>query len=129
MSPKRILITGKGQLGTFYQEYFLGKGLVVVAYGSELDVRNESAVRAKIAEFKPDLVIHTAAKTNIDWCEQNKLEAFGINTLGADIVGKVCQEQNIFLLHISSGCVLESKSAIDAQTEFVVPSPLCFYSF
>lgn len=129
MKPTKIFITGKGQLGTFYKEYFENKGVTVAAFGSELDVRDEKAVQSKIEEFNPDLVIHTAAKTNIDWCEQHKLEAFDINTLGADVVGKVCQEKNIYLLHISSGCVLESKSAADAQTEFVVPSPLCFYSW
>ncbi len=129
MLPTKIFITGKGQLGTFYKDYFEGRGMTVVAFGSDLDVRDEQAVRNKITEFNPDLVIHTAAKTNIDWCEQNKLAAFDINTLGADVVGKICQELNIYLLHISSGCVLESKSADDAQTEFVVPSPLCFYSW
>lgn len=129
MLPTRIFITGKGQLGTFYKDYFEGQGKTVAAFGSELDVRDEKAIRNKIEEFNPDLVIHTAAKTNIDWCEQNKLEAFDINTLGADVVGKICQEHNIYLLHISSGCVLESKSADDAQTEFVIPSPLCFYSW
>lgn len=129
MKPTRIFITGKGQLGTFYKDYFAGRGIAVAAYGSELDVRDEKAAQTKIEEFNPDLVIHTAAKTNIDWCEQHKLEAFDINTLGADVVGKICQNKGIYLLHISSGCVLESKSATDAQTEFVVPSPLCFYSW
>lgn len=129
MQPSRIFITGKGQLGNFYQDFFKKQGATVVAFGSELDVRDEKAVRNKVDEFNPDLVIHTAAKTNIDWCEQNKLEAFNINTLGADVVGKICQEKNIYLVHVSSGCVLESKSAADAQTEFVVPSPLCFYSW
>jgi dTDP-4-dehydrorhamnose reductase len=129
MQAKRILITGSGQLGTFYKEYFESQGKIVAVFGSELDVRNEKLVREKVEEFNPDLLIHTAAKTNIDWCEQHKMEAFEINTLGADVVGRICQEKNIYLLHISSGCVLESKSAVDAQTEFVVPSPLCFYSW
>ncbi|MBP6859496.1 MAG: sugar nucleotide-binding protein [Candidatus Magasanikbacteria bacterium] len=129
MQPKRILITGAGQLGTFYKDYFENQGVTVAIFGSELDVRNEQTVREKIEIVNPDLVINTAAKTNIDWCEQNKTEAFEINTMGADVVGRVCQEKNIYLLHISSGCVLESKNAADAQTEFVVPSPLCFYSW
>lgn len=129
MRLKKVFITGRGQLGAFYKDHFESFGAKVVAYGSELDVRNEEMVRVKVKEFGPDLVVHTAAKTNIDWCEQHKLEAFDINTLGADTVGKVCQEENIYLLHISSGCVLESKSAEDAQAEFVVPSPLCFYSW
>ncbi|MEK7131268.1 MAG: sugar nucleotide-binding protein [Patescibacteria group bacterium] len=129
MKPTRIFITGTGQLGAFYKEYFENRGVEVAAFGSELDVRDEQAMRGKIEEFNPDIVIHTAAKTNIDWCEQHKLEAFDINTLGADVMGKICQKKNIYLLHISSGCVLESKSAADAQTEFVVSSPLCFYSW
>jgi len=126
---KHIFITGKGQLGSFYKDYFEAKGATVAAFGSELDVRDERTMRARVENFQPDLVIHTAAKTNIDWCEQHKLEAFNINTLGTDVIGKVCQEKGIYLVHISSGCVLESKSADDAQTEEVVPSPLCFYSW
>lgn len=129
MTPKKIFITGNGQLGTYYKNYFLSQGASVVATGSELDVRDESALRARLTEFKPDLLLHTAAKTNIDWCEQNKLECFDINTLGTDNVAKICQELGIFLVYLSSGCVLESKSAADAQTETVVPSPLCFYSW
>src|SRR3989338_8277772 len=124
-----LLITGNGQLGRFYREYFSGKGHAVVNTDSKTDVRDEAAMRKVFDDTKPELVIHTAAKTNIDWCEQHKTECFEINTLGSDIVGKLCQEKNIYLLHISSGCVLESKSATDAQTEEVTPSPLCFYSW
>lgn len=129
MQPKKILITGNGQLGTYYREHFQKKGIEVMNTDSKTDVRDEKAVKSIIESFAPDLVIHTAAKTNIDWCEQNKIECFGINTLGSDVVGKICQEKGIFLVHLSSGCVLESKSAEDAQTEEVVPSPLCFYSW
>ncbi|MEK7644184.1 MAG: sugar nucleotide-binding protein, partial [Patescibacteria group bacterium] len=129
MHPKKILITGNGQLGTYYREYFQKKGIEVLNTDSKTDVRDEKSVRAIVELFSPDLVIHTAAKTNIDWCEQNKTECFEINTLGADIVGKICQEKSIYLVHLSSGCVLESQSAEDAQTEAVVPSPLCFYSW
>ncbi|MFA5174987.1 MAG: sugar nucleotide-binding protein [Patescibacteria group bacterium] len=129
MTSKKIFITGKGQLGSFFQEYFIEKGAEVFVFGSELDVRDENMLRKKVEEINPDLLIHTAAKTNIDWCEQNKLECFAINTLGADNVAKICAEKDIYLVHISSGCVLESKSAEDAQTEEVKPSPLCYYSW
>ncbi|MDD4476911.1 MAG: sugar nucleotide-binding protein [Patescibacteria group bacterium] len=129
MTSKKIFITGKGQLGSFFQEYFIKKGAEVFVFGSELDVRDENMLREKVEEINPDLLIHTAAKTNIDWCEQNKLECFAINTLGADNVAKICAEKDIYLVHISSGCVLESKSAEDAQTEEVKPSPLCYYSW
>ena len=129
MTPKRILITGNGQLGGYYRDHYIKKGAEVLNTDSKTDVRNESALMAVVEEFNPDLVIHTAAKTNIDWAEQNKTECFEINTLGSDVVGKICQEKGIYLVFLSSGCVLESKTAADAQTEAVVPSPLCFYSW
>ncbi len=129
MTPKRILITGNGQLGTYYRDHYLKNKAEVMNTDSKIDVRDENAMRKVVEEFNPDLVIHTAAKTNIDWAEQNKTECFEINTLGSDIIGKICQEKGIYLVFLSSGCVLESKSAEDAQTENVVPSPLCFYSW
>ncbi len=129
MTPKRILITGNGQLGTYYRDHYLNNKAEVMNTDSKIDVRDEKAMRKVVEEFNPDLVIHTAAKTNIDWAEQNKTECFEINTLGSDIIGKICQEKGIYLVFLSSGCVLESKSAEDAQTENVVPSPLCFYSW
>lgn len=129
MRLKTILITGNGQLGAAYREYFLARGVLVTNTNSEIDIRNEATMKRVVADVNPDLIIHTAAKTNIDWCEQNKMECFEINTLGADVIGKICQEKNIYLTHISSGCILESKSAEDIQDETVIPSPLCFYSW
>lgn len=116
-------------MGSFFEDYFKAKNILVKSFGSELDIRDYKTLEKNITEFNPDLVIHTAAKTNIDWCEQNKLESFAINTLGADNVGKICAQNNIYLVHISSGCVLESKNAEDLQSEEVKPSPLCFYSW
>lgn len=129
MKPQRILITGNGQLGGYYRDHYFKKGVTVLNTDSKTDIRDADKILAVIEEFKPDLVIHTAAKTNIDWAEQNKTECFEINTLGSDVIGKICQEKGIYLVFLSSGCVLESKSATDAQTETVVPSPLCFYSW
>ncbi|MBP7992277.1 MAG: sugar nucleotide-binding protein [Candidatus Magasanikbacteria bacterium] len=129
MNAKRILITGNGQLGSYYRDHYTQKGAEVLNIDSKTDIRDEAVIRRVFVDFNPDLVIHTAAKTNIDWAEQHKTECFEINTLGADIIGKICQENGIYLVFLSSGCVLESKSATDAQTENVVPSPLCFYSW
>lgn len=127
MRPSKIFIFGQGQLGTYYKMYFEEKTVLVIS--EKVEIRDEVAVRQALMESRPDLVINSAAKTNIDWCEQNKIEAFHINTLGADNIGKVCQDLGIYLLHISSGCVQESVDALDAKTEEDAPNPLCFYSW
>ncbi len=127
MRPKTILVFGRGQLGTFYQNYFAEKKIKVSSPKS--DICDQKQVNHAIQELKPDLVINVAAKTNIDWCELNQLETFSINTLGADNIAKSCQEQGIYLVHLSSGCVQESKSAHEIHTEEDQVHPLCFYSW
>lgn len=127
MIPKKILIFGQGQLGTYYRIYFEEKGIPVASV--RVEIRDEEKVRQAVREAQPDLVINCAAKTNIDWCEQNRLECFDINTLGADVIGKICQEEGVYLLHLSSGCVQESKTADEVWSEEDPVNPLCFYSW
>lgn len=127
MTPSKILISGQGQLGTFYKNYFGKKGIAVVS--PKLDIRNTQAVKAAITEHQPDLVLNAVAKTNIDWCEQNKTECFEINVLGADNIAGACEEAGIYLVHLSSGCVQESKTADQIHKETDPVHPLCFYSW
>lgn len=124
---KKILIFGKGQLGNSYFDYFQ-KGKYQVKFG-ESDITKIAEVEKEIQNLKPDIVINTAAKTNIDWCEIHREEAFKVNTLGADNLGLVCQKKKIYLVHLSSGCLQESRSAADKHLETDPVNPLCFYSW
>lgn len=125
--PSKILIFGRGQLGTFYKDHFESKGVTVSAPVG--DIRDERFVTSAIASSEADLVINCAAKTNIDWCEMNREETFQINTLGADVVAKVAEAAGKPLLHISSGCVQESLTEDEVRTEEDAPHPLCFYAW
>ncbi len=127
MTPSKVLIFGRGQLGTFYREFFAAKGCVVESPTG--DIRDESFVSGAVSSAQPDLIVNAAAKTNIDWCEMNKNEAFQINVLGADVIAKVAEERGVYLLHVSSGCVQESKTADVIHTEEDPPHPLCYYSW
>lgn len=127
MLQKILIFGGGGQLGQFYKNYFENKGVQVEM--PVLDVRDEVVVRSVVQLSPPNVVINLAARTDIDWCEKNKLEAFSINTLGAGTVAKACAELEIYLLHMSSGCIQESKNVAEIHTEDDPPSPLCFYSW
>lgn len=125
----RILIFGNGQLGQAYREHLEAKPGVEVQNTQGVDIRDAFAVKKAIIEYKPDVVLNTAAKTNLDWCETHKLECLDHNTLGADTVAEACQENNIYLIHVSSGCVQESKTAAEARSESDPCHPLSFYSW
>lgn len=127
MTPKKILIFGRGQLGTFYREYFIAAGAEV--FSPVGDIRNQAFVEGSVKSFGPDLVLNAAAKTNIDWCEMNRTEAFEINTLGADVIAKAAEAAGSYLVHVSSGCVQESLTAEEIHSEDDPPHPLCYYSW
>jgi len=127
MEPKKILIFGKGQLGTFFKDYFESKSVEVAAI--RVDIRDLDAVRSAVAEAGADVIVNCSAKTDIDWCERNRTEAFEVNTLGADNVAAAAGEAGKYLLHVSSGCVQESLAADDVKDEDDAPNPVCFYAW
>ena len=93
MKPNKILIFGRGQLGTFYKDFYEAKGAVTSSPVG--DIRDDGFVASAVRSVSPDLIINCAAKTNIDWCEMNKTDAFEVNTLGADVVAKVADENGV----------------------------------
>lgn len=126
----KILIFGHGQLGTVYKEYFDKKPREWQAEFAEgVDICDLEAVRQALIQLKPEVVLNVAAQTNLDWCEVNQLECVRVNTLGADNVGRACQEAGIYLVHMSSGCIQESKTADEIHSEEDSPNPLSFYSW
>lgn len=125
---KRVLIFGNGQIGNFYLDHFNDTGTTAqIAY--ETDIRDADQVAKVIDEFKPDVVINTAARTNLEWCGLNRLEAFDINVLGAATVAKVCDEKGIYLIHFSSGCIFSSADGTDARTETDPGDPSSYYGW
>ena len=123
----KILIFGKGQIGTMYFNYFSKKGYDTSL--SSVDITILPKVESEIIRICPTVVINTAGKTNLEWCEKNKLETFNVNVLGADNIATVCEEKGIYLIHFSSGCIFESSSPDDIKTEESIPNPACYYSW
>lgn len=128
MNKDKILIFGNGQLGNFYLRHFTQVGTEIkIAVG--VDITDLAQVEKAIDEYKPTVVINTAAKTNLEWDAQNKLATFNVNVLGADNIAQVCDKNSIYFVHISSGCILGSKDENDAKREGDLPAPISYYSW
>lgn len=119
----KVLVFGHGQLSSFMKDYF-----PEVVFG-KADVRNPEEIKRDIKIYKPNIIINTAAKTSIDWCEQNKDEAFQVNTLGPLNIWNECRENDIFFIHFSSGCIYHSATYDQIYKENDTPNPKCFYSW
>ncbi len=82
----RILITGaNGQLGRALRELLEQErpAYRVLASGrKELDITRKEQVREVMEAFHPDVVIHLAAWTDVDGCEQHPRKAREVHVMG-----------------------------------------------
>lgn len=122
----KILIFGKGQIAGFYIDHYKGVAETEIALA---DITDFSQVSQTIMSSKPDVVINTAAKTNLEWCGQNRLETFNVNVLGAGNIARACDEQGVYMVHFSSGCIFSSSDGRDAKTETDQPDPSSYYGW
>lgn len=119
----RILITGgEGQLGRALR-YALSRGgneagrVPESCRGAEVsvfdlpqgDILDLSALRAALVGGM-DLVIHCAAYTDVDGCEENPDLAFRVNGLGARNVALAAGEAGARLVHVSTDYVFSGEA-------------------
>lgn len=134
---RRVLITGSsGMLGIdLSRELRLSYavfGMDVVRRPSSVirtcraDIGKQREVARCIAVVKPDIVIHTAAWTDVDGCELDPRRAYRINTQGTRTVARVCAEAGILLVYISTDFIFDGKKRT-AYREGDTPRPLSSY--
>lgn len=123
----RIAIIGaKGQLGSILQARLAAETLLPLDL-PELDITSALQVRTALAAFGPDVVIHTAALTNVDQCESQAELTYRVNALGTQNVALACQHLGAALLYISTGYVFDgSKGA--PYLEYDPPAPQGVYA-
>lgn len=119
---KKVLVTGaNGMLGQDLCLILKENGYKVIptvhtTANNEicLDITDFSMVQSVLSEQKPDIVIHCAAYTNVDKAEEDYDTAHKINVNGTENIAKVCAENDITLVYISTDYVFdgESKTAL-----------------
>lgn len=123
----RILVTGaRGMLGTDLVKYLSGEHEVVGVGRDDFDVTDLETVGVKIREIAPDLVIHSAAYTDVDGCETNIELAYRVNAIGTKNIALACREHDIPLVYISTDFVFDGKKQTP-YLEWDTPNPIAVY--
>ncbi|MDD5593810.1 MAG: sugar nucleotide-binding protein [Candidatus Margulisbacteria bacterium] len=122
-----ILVTGaNGMVGSYVREIFKGEDLYLTDL-PELDITNKEQVFGMIKRVKPSLVIHLAAETDVDKCEQAVDHAYRTNTLGTQNVALACQRADCEMVYISTGAVFGGGPG-EIHTEFSPTNPRNVYA-
>lgn len=128
MSKDSIWITGaEGRLGSalvqLLKEDMKNK---VVGTDKDVDVTDMEAVEQAANVYHPNIVINCASISDIECCENNMVEAFRVNALGARNLAAVTRRLNAKLIQLSTDDVFDGKSS-GPMTEFDIPDPKTVY--
>ncbi|WP_458454552.1 dTDP-4-dehydrorhamnose reductase [Methanobrevibacter sp.] len=107
----KILITGSnGMLGHDLVEVLKGSHELVLTTSKTLDITDEKQTLDFITDSKPDLVINSAAYTDVDGCETNQELAYDVNGEGVKNLSRACKEVDCPLVHISTDYIFNGKN-------------------
>ncbi|NQU94940.1 MAG: dTDP-4-dehydrorhamnose reductase [Candidatus Omnitrophica bacterium] len=128
---RKILVTGShGMLGVDLSKVLSRNydvlGLDISKSDIQCDITDIDKTIKSIVDEKPDLVIHTAAWTDVDGCEKDPDKAKKINEGGTENIALAASKLDIPLIYISTDFVFDGEKK-NPYTEEDTPNPLSVY--
>jgi len=129
---ERVFLIGcGGMLGSYVYEEF--KEHEIKAYDIDVndswmeygDITDKEFLRNAFEDFKPTLVINLAAKTDLEYCEENKELAYDTNSFSAEYLGDLCEDYGSVYIFISTAGIFDGKR--ENYTEYEPAYPLGVY--
>ena len=126
---KTLLITGAyGQLGDACVKYLKNNYKITLSGvspsdgGVHLDIRSKSSINKVLSDIDPDVILNTAALTDVDGCELDPQQAKDINVSG---VKNLCRHFSGHFIQISTDYVFDGKSGPYSEED--QPNPKSVY--
>ena len=119
----KIAITGAaGRFGQGLRLALEQKHTVYPLRHADIDITKTDDVRRVLAAIHPDVVIHTAALPDIDYCETHPQETQRVNVEGTRNVMRGAEQLGAGLVHISTDAVFDgTKGAPYVETDATNP--------
>lgn len=91
----------------------------------EADVTDRTVLKDIMMSILADVVVNTAAMTNVDRCETDRGECWLVNVTLAENVARFCRATDAHLVHFSTDYVFDG--AKGPYTEHDTPNPISYY--
>ena len=131
----RVLITGgSGLLGRALTSASIDMGIdSVPAYHNNpigqtsvrIDITDLYGVERTLREIEPDCVIHAAALTNVDLCEDDPARAWAINADATRNIADACNDEGAKVIYLSTDYVFDGQNG--PYSEEAAPRPINVY--
>lgn len=123
----KILLIGKtGQLGGDILNNAKDKHEIYAPTKNELDITNLKNIKDIVDDFKPDVILNTAAFHNVPLCEVEHEMAFRVNCIAVRDLASYCKLHGALFITFSTDYVFDGQKRTP-YTEKDKPSPLQIY--
>ena len=128
----KILITGPaGFVGAEVIRQFLSRPESIELYGIVHksansqgkytsfygDITDKQFIQSTIRQVKPDVIIHLAAHSQADHCEENPVACRRINTEATGYIAEAAKDAGSFMIFLSSSFVFDGKEGPYKETD------------
>lgn len=120
-----LLLGGSGQLGGEIRRAWTGMELISPAH-ADLDITDNAAVAAAVAQHAPDAVLNCAAFHNVERCEAEPDKAFAANALAVNAMAEACAQRGATFVTLSTDYVFDGELG-RPYTETDQPCPVSAY--
>jgi dTDP-4-dehydrorhamnose reductase len=90
-----------------------------------LDITNRNSVMKLVDDFLPEVIINTAAITNVDLCETERALAWKVNVVGVENLVHAARMVGAKIIHFSTDYVFDGKSGPYNEGDRV--NPMSYY--
>ena len=118
----RILITGaNGLLGQKLVHLLMENNVSFLATSrgpcriakdipyQDLDITDREQVNACLKQYQPTTIIHTAALTQVDMCEKERVKCWELNVEAVGHLIEACPSPDLHFLHLSTDFIFDGK--------------------
>ena len=123
---KIVIIGAGGRLGAALMRKYREKFEITGFDHTQLDLGNFDDVQEKLAPLDFDVLINSAAFTNVDLCETQRDQAFRINAEAPRRLAEICRDKKAKMIHFSTDYVFDGEKR-EPYLESDVAKPISVY--
>lgn len=123
---KFLLLGGTGQLGREVMKLAPATAHLIVLSREESDFNTPKTLLTALKHHSPDIIINCAAYTAVDLAEENRDQAFLVNSQGVEYLARFVNETESHFIHISTDYVFDGEAKAP-YTPDKTPNPTSIY--
>lgn len=110
-------------------EVYSGYAHHVPAHGNpvQFDLLDGPGITDMVERLAPDVIIHSAALTDVDRCEREKELAYKMNVEGTRAIAAAAQKVGSFLVYVSTDYVFDGERGMYREED--LPNPISYYGY